>query len=1834
MPTTPTVTLNEIPVDPRDPTKAAWGPDLATQYFFVLANGTVAAEQFDPADIPAATRALMAQYGRGISVVLGGGGDTAAGSNWGDAFTAGIGVNRIDGGANLGTAPDGGQARDVLNVLVASSEAAAALWVTALEADAGGADGEAYAAGYRVKVGNGAETDYLRNVEQVNVFRSDAGNAFYRSFLLAPEARTIDPQADLAAATHFAWVAGTQWFDAFDAGTDIPAATRALMAQHGRGVYIDMGPGGDKVVGSAYGDAIVAGSGADHVDGGAGHDVLYVRVATGEEAAAVRVELLAADAGGADGAAFADGYTHKVVAAGVADYVRDIERVVVQLQAEAASGGVTREIPLAVSVREAGAGEDGFAHLAWIDGGAGADTIRAGDLVSSALAARMRDTGKGAWIDGGAGDDVIAGSGQADTIRNGAGNARIDGGANAGGKDVFEIAVASREAMDAVQVSASDDPDYDWMVSYGAGSQKDYLRNVETVLVTAGETGRWIALDDVPPPNSAPTFAGAPAGVAIDRTGVDHFLVGGTVLNDGKLLSLRGILFENGRYEVALVRNNADGSLDTTFGGTGRVALPTQTIANTSPVQQADGKILVTVATPGANFNVQVLRLNPDGSLDTGFGDGGAVVVSIGPNSDLPTDILLMADGRIVITATDLVNGGMGFGVMRLLADGSLDTSFDGDGTLQFSPRPGQAASVSHATLQADGKLLLVGLAQGGGTGLDFAISRVGVDGLLDTGFGSGGTVVLPVGPGTDNARAVVALDDGKVLVAGTTRSANNDVDGALVRLNADGSLDASFGNGGVAIGRFTAGHDLFSQMAVQDDGKIVVFGSMNGGLTSSTGAELMVARYHADGRPDTAFGDNGMVHIPGQGIGTGMDPGALAIVDGQIVVFGNTLDDLVSGNVSTVLARIDADGRLDPSFNPDPVPSVGGSLATDGGRPVVLDPDAAIHDAELAARGHYGGASLTLARQGGAASSDRFSALGEVSFAGGVLAVDGVAIGRVTQSGGALTLAFDEAATQGLVNRAMHGIAYANTSAAPPASVPIAWTFSDGAVQTVAVTEVRIGAVVQEVLRNPADPARALDGTPLASLDYLAQVSGSARGEMFDSTQALSAANQALIAELGRGGRFDLGGGDDTLVGTAGADLVNGGNGVNRIDGGAGNDTLEIVVRSQAGADAVTLTALAGAAGRATSPEEDVAADDAGYRFKAGNGDAEVNYLKDVEHVRVVLWNDRDGDGVRGAGEITEVRTIAVTDAPAPANTAPTFAGVPAGVVVDNIGAYYTQLAGSVTASGKLLSVRGLVDDEDQFSVVLARHNADGSIDTGFGDGNGRVVLDTGGVNLNPAPLELPDGKIMLAVSTPGTLFDFRIMRLNADGSPDTSYGDGGSVVVNVDPGSDLPTEILLQPDGKVIVAGVRSVNTGGGFVVATRLDQNGTLDTRFGDGGKLAYSPPGVGASPSHVALQADGKLLAVGFIGVSLGEDLDVVVVRFGADGALDTGFADEGILIHAVGAGTDNARAVHALPDGKILVAGTTRSPANDVDGFLMRLNPDGTLDAAFGAGGVVQAHLTDGHDVFAHMVVQPDGKIVTLGTIGATSSSLGIGGELMLARYHPDGRLDTGFGENGITVIPGHGIGVGSDPGSLVLVDGQFVVFGTTTTDIATGATQPLLARVNADGTLDAGFGAAPTSSIGGIVRFSGADAVALDANAAIHDAELHARGDYGGASLTLVRQEGAALEDVFSALGEVSFADGLLRIGGLTIGSASQDDGVLKLDFNAQATQGLVNRAMHGIGYLYDGETVPTSIYIDWIFDDGEGGADPARATTEVIVDAGAGLGGVAAVELVGLPQG
>ncbi|MCX7396244.1 MAG: cadherin domain-containing protein, partial [Planctomycetales bacterium] len=277
---------------------------------------------------------------------------------------------------------------------------------------------------------------------------------------------------------------------------------------------------------------------------------------------------------------------------------------------------------------------------------------------------------------------------------------------------------------------------------------------------------------------------------------------------------------------------------------------------------------------------------------------------------------------------------------------------------------------------------------------------------------------------------------DGKIVVAGHAMGSNWEF--GLVRYNADGSLDTSFGTGGKVTTPVGTSNDVGYSVTIQPDGKIVVAGWASNGSTD----DFALVRYNADGSLDTSFGIGCKVTTP---VGTGTDVGFSVTIqpDGKIVVAGWANN---GSNNDFALVRYNADGSLDARF--DLASTLGGSVSyTENGTPVVLDSNVQIFDAELSST-NFSGATLTLVRNGGSNSQDLFSATGTLGTLtpGGNLTVGGTTIGTVTtNSGGTLTLTFNSSATNALVNSAMQQIAYANASEAPPANVQIDWTFSDG---------------------------------------------------------------------------------------------------------------------------------------------------------------------------------------------------------------------------------------------------------------------------------------------------------------------------------------------------------------------------------------------------------------------------------------------------------------------------------------------------------------------------------------------------------------------------------------------------------------------------------------------------------------------------------------------------------------------------------------------------------------------------------------------------------------------
>jgi uncharacterized delta-60 repeat protein len=536
--------------------------------------------------------------------------------------------------------------------------------------------------------------------------------------------------------------------------------------------------------------------------------------------------------------------------------------------------------------------------------------------------------------------------------------------------------------------------------------------------------------------NGAPTF---PLGDGIVTTAIGGFDYGRsvTVQTDGKIL-VAGESLNGGNTDFALVRYNTDGTLDTSFSGDGKLttAIGTGMDRGYSVTVQADGKILVAgESSNGRNTDFALVRYNTDGSLDTSFSGEGWLTTAIGTGTDSGQSVTVQADGKILVAGFSDNGGNTDFALVRYNTDGSLDTSFSGEGWLTTAMGLYDDSGYSVA-VQADGKILVAGESSNGGN-TDFALVRYNTDGSLDTSFSGDGKLTTAIGTGTDSGQSVTVQADGKILVAGFSDNGGN-TDFALVRYNTDGSLDTSFSGDGKLITAIGRGADSGQSVTVQADGKILVAGfSHNGGNT-----DFALVRYSTDGSLDTSFSGDGKLTTS---MGLYYDSGYSVAVqaDGKILVAGNS-------SFYFGLVRYNTDGSLDNTF--DNFLSVtsnsldGVASYIENGVAVILDGDVQIYDPELSALNNYRGATLTLARHSGASSEDVYSGAGIApGQESGNIKVSKTVIGSYTYAAGTLTLTFNSIAPQSLVNQALQSLAYSNSSDAPPASVQINWTFNDG---------------------------------------------------------------------------------------------------------------------------------------------------------------------------------------------------------------------------------------------------------------------------------------------------------------------------------------------------------------------------------------------------------------------------------------------------------------------------------------------------------------------------------------------------------------------------------------------------------------------------------------------------------------------------------------------------------------------------------------------------------------------------------------------------------------------
>jgi uncharacterized delta-60 repeat protein len=404
--------------------------------------------------------------------------------------------------------------------------------------------------------------------------------------------------------------------------------------------------------------------------------------------------------------------------------------------------------------------------------------------------------------------------------------------------------------------------------------------------------------------------------ISTDFGGTNELINELAIQADGKIIAA-GYHVNVGNNYFALARYNADGSLDATFDGDGLVTTAFETVSTYTSGQanavaiQADGKI---VAAGTGNNRFALIRYNADGSLDTSFDGDGRVLTTTtdSGNSSNAYAIKIQADGRIVTTGYSNNFGTWSdFTVVRYNTDGSLDALFDGDGIA--STDFGATNETARATvIQPDGKIVAAGY-KGEGSGNDYALIRYNADGSLDASFSEDGKTItdmaFPIPSGTGD---VAVQADGKIVVAGYSYNGFND-DFTLVRYNTNGTRDESFGNAGKVVTDITGyvQGERAKAVAIQADGKIVVAGETT---LSVTGSDFVVVRYNADGSRDNSFGGSGVVTTD---FGSSFDFAYAAAIqpDGKIVAAGYSA---VNGNNDFALVRYNANGSLDTTFDDD----------------------------------------------------------------------------------------------------------------------------------------------------------------------------------------------------------------------------------------------------------------------------------------------------------------------------------------------------------------------------------------------------------------------------------------------------------------------------------------------------------------------------------------------------------------------------------------------------------------------------------------------------------------------------------------------------------------------------------------------------------------------------------------------------------------------------------------------------------------------------------------------------------------------------------------------------
>ena len=353
-------------------------------------------------------------------------------------------------------------------------------------------------------------------------------------------------------------------------------------------------------------------------------------------------------------------------------------------------------------------------------------------------------------------------------------------------------------------------------------------------------------------------------------------------------------------------------------------------------------------------------------------------------------------------------------------------------------------------------------------------------------------------------------------------------------------------------------------------------------------------------------------------------------------------------------------------------------------------------------------------------------------------------------------------------------------------------------------------------------------------------------------------------------------------------------------------------------------------------------------------------------------------------------------------------------GKVLTDLGSdFEAGRAVAIQEDGKIV-VAGYTGEFPAEDFAVVRYNPDGSLDASFGTG-GIVITDILGRNSEGYGMTLQnDGKIIVVgASDDASEANTALVRYNSNGTTDNTFDDDGIVITDLFNTEDFGYAVVVQDDNKILVGGFAIAAASEDFALI-RYNEDGTLDNTFGSDGIVTTDFDGFYNIANCMLIQDDGKIVLAGF--TTNGLDEDFAIARYNSNGSLDNSFDGDGKVTTDFDASEENINSIALQSSGKLIVGGYSFINAPLLEDFIIaRYNINGSLDNTFGSEGFITTDFNSLFDKVSTVLVQSDDKIIAAGY-----ANNGTENDIALTRYNSDGTLDDSFGDAGkvITDIDG------------------------------------------------------------------------------------------------------------------------------------------------------------------------------------------------------------------------